>query len=216
METEIKLSPVEPSQASQVFSCELIRPHLGPSRRHDMESTYYQDKYGLLQKIRAALRLRRENGEGVCCLKVKKGVEGAAAVRHEYEVHAENIEAGVELLCEMSEIPEEIRAILKGAELTPVCGSFFTRTEADYITDELSFVLSYDIGEHHNGDRRAPLGEIELELKEGSVERLNEIAEYITRTFSLEYGKVSKYAAALALGETEEAAPENTPVNETL
>lgn len=204
METEIKLSPVEPSQASQVFGSDLIRPHLGPSRRHDMESTYYQDKYGLLQKIRAALRLRRENGEGVCCLKVKKGVDGAAAVRHEYEVRAESIEAGVELLCQMDEIPEEIRAILRGAELTPVCGSVFTRTEADYTEEGLTFVLSYDIGEHHNGDRRAPLGEIELELKDGSIDRLNEIAEYIVRTYGLEYGKVSKYAAAMALGEPNE------------
>ena len=38
----------------------------------------------------------------------------------------------------------------------------------------------------------------------GAVDRLNEIAEYIVRTYGLEYGKVSKYAAAMALGEQNE------------
>ena len=77
METEIKLSPVDAAIASQVFADELLRPHLGDARRSDMESIYYIDKYGLLGKMKAGLRIRQENGEGVCCLKVSRRTEGS-------------------------------------------------------------------------------------------------------------------------------------------
>ena len=132
METEIKLSPVEAAVASQVFADELLRPHLGDVRRSDMESTYYIDKYGILGKMKAGLRLRLENGEGVCCLKVSRRTEGSAKVREEYEVPAETIADGVVRLCALEALPDELRAVLEGTELAPVCGCSFTRTEADY------------------------------------------------------------------------------------
>lgn len=199
METEIKLSPVAAAVASQVFADELVRPHLGDVRRSDMESTYYIDKYGILGKMKAGLRLRTENGEGVCCLKVSRRTEGSAKVREEYEVPAETIADGVMRLCGLEALPDELRAVLEGADLSPVCGCSFTRTEADYDDGQLKFVLSYDIGEYIKGDLRAPLGEIEMELKEGSVEALNTLCDRLRAKYSLPVGLQGKYTTAMLL-----------------
>ena len=203
METEIKLSPVEAAVASQVFADELLRPHLGDVRRSDMESTYYIDKYGILGKMKAGLRLRLENGEGVCCLKVSRRTEGSAKVREEYEVPAETIADGVVRLCALEALPGELRAVLEGAELAPVCGCSFTRTEADYDDGRLRFVLSYDIGEYIKGDLRAPLGEIEMERKAGSVEDLNALCDRLRAKYSLPVGLHGKYTTAMRLDRTE-------------
>jgi len=204
METEIKLSPVDAAIASQVFADELLRPYLGDARRSDMESIYYIDKYGLLGKMKAGLRIRQENGEGVCCLKVSRRTEGSAKVREEYEVPAEDITEGVQKLCGLEEMPDELKAVLEGAELSPVCGCSFTRTEADYDHDGLQFVLSYDIGEYTKGELRAPLGEIELELKAGDIDALNALCDQLIRKYGLKVGTQGKYTVAMLLDQPRE------------
>ena len=94
METEIKLSPVSAHTAGQVFGDPLLVPFLGDARRTDMESIYYTDREGALARAGAALRLRRENGDGVCCLKIKAGRQGLADVRQEFEIPAEDVGEG--------------------------------------------------------------------------------------------------------------------------
>ncbi len=203
METEIKLAPVGAATASQVFGDELLASHLGEARRYDMESVYYQDEGGLLERLHATLRLRTENGDGVCCLKISTGHAGAAAVREEYEVPAETIDEGAALLSERSELSDAVRAAL-GGPFTPVCGCSFTRTEADYASDALTFVLSYDVGEYRRGELTAPLGEIEMELKDGDVDALNELCGRIVEKYGLTVSTVGKYRRAMALGSGEE------------
>lgn len=200
METEIKLSPVGAATASQVFGDELLAPCLGEARRFDMESVYYHDEGGLLEQLRATLRLRTENGDGVCCLKITSGHAGAAAVREEYEVPAETIEDGAAVLSENTELSDELRAAL-GGPFAPVCACSFTRTEADYTSDTLSFVLSYDVGEYRKGELTAPLGEMELELKDGDVDALNALADAIVKKYGLTVSTRGKYRTAMALGE---------------
>lgn len=201
METEIKLSPVEPYKAALVFGDELLSPFLGDVRRSDMESVYYKDHGRMLDSFKASLRLRSENGEGICCLKISSGVCGYAKIRREYEVRAENIAAGISSLCTVEDIPQDIRDILKSSEFTAVCGCDFTRTEADYVSPTLHFILSYDIGEYRKGELSAPLGEIELELVDGSAAELSEIAEEIIKKHGLPLCEISKYQKAMSLEE---------------
>lgn len=201
MEIEIKLSPVSPQAASQVFADELLTPYLGNAERYDMESIYYTDAGGVLRAHGAALRMRHENGRGVVCLKINNGEQGSAKVRHEFEAEAATLSDGIYVLCQLPEIPNDICEALQLSEITPECGCSFTRTEALYSSPELAFALSFDIGECYKGDLRAPLSEIELELKGGSVEHLNTICKLLMERHGLIVCEVSKYRRALMLGD---------------
>jgi len=203
-ETEIKLSPVDPPTASRVFADRLLAPYLSEAGRSDMESVYYSCPGGSLSDLGAALRLRMENGSGVCCLKIKSGFNGQSEMRYEYEVPAATIEEGAAKLSEIADIPDDIASLLLAGKFIPECGCSFTRTEARYTSGSLSFALSYDIGEYYRGDVRAPLGELELELKEGRAEDMNAVCAAITEKYGLEVCRVSKYASAMALGLDEE------------
>lgn len=204
MELEIKLSPVTASQASKVFGDKAVAPFLGEAERRDMESIYYGDERGILGELGCALRLRKENGRPIVCLKIRSGQSGMAEVRQEYETEAQNIEEGVAALLELEDMSAEGAAALKECGgLYPICGNAFTRTEAEYSRDGLVFVLSYDIGEYFRGDIRAPLGELELELKEGDPSALNALCAELAERHGLTVCHVSKYRRAMELGENQ-------------
>lgn len=204
METEIKLSPVSAHTAGQVFGDPLLAPFLGDARRTDMESIYYADRGGALARAGAALRLRRENGDGVCCLKIKAGRQGLADVRQEFEVPAEDVNEGAYKLSRLPDMPFEAAEALKDAAFDPVCQCDFTRTEADYRSETLEFTLSYDIGEYRKGELSAPLGELELELRRGDTLEMDAICRAIMEKYGLAVCEVSKYARAMSLEVPEE------------
>lgn len=206
METEIKLSPVSAHTAGQVFGDPLLAPFLGDARRTDMESIYYADRDGALARAGAALRLRRENGDGVCCLKIKAGRQGLADVRQEFEVPAEDVNEGAYKLSRLPDMPFEAAEALKDAAFDPVCQCDFTRTEADYRSETLEFTLSYDIGEYRKGELSAPLGELELELRRGDTPEMDAICRALMEKYGLTVCEISKYARAMSL----EAPEENT------
>lgn len=209
MELEIKLSPVTASQGSRVFGDGEIAPFLGEAVRRDMESVYYGDDKGVLRRRGCALRLRRENGRPVVCLKIRSGQSGMAEVRQEYEVEAESIGEGVKRLLELDGMSSEgAEALGEAGGLFPVCGNSFTRTEAEYSKGGLVFVLSYDVGEYFRGDIRAPLGELELELKEGDPSELNALCERLMERHDLTLCHTSKYQRAMELGEDENEKPQ--------
>lgn len=209
MELEIKLSPVTAAQASKVFGDPRISPFLGEAVRRDMESVYYGDGKGLLRQLGCALRLRSENGRPVACLKIRSGQSGMAEVRQEYEVEAKDIDDGVKKLLELEDMSPEGAAALRELDgLFPACGNSFTRTEAQYDQGGLSFILSYDIGEYFKGDLRAPLGELELELREGDPAALNALCRALCDSHGLTVCHVSKYQRAMELGEDENEKPQ--------
>lgn len=207
METEIKLSPVSAHTAGQVFGDPLLVPFLGDARRTDMESIYYTDREGALARAGAALRLRRENGDGVCCLKIKAGRQGLADVRQEFEIPAEDVGEGAYRLSRLPDMPFEAAEALKNPSLDPVCRCDFTRTEADYRSETLEFTLSYDIGEYKKGELSAPMGELELELRRGDPLEMDAICRALMEKYALAICEVSKYARAMSL---EAPAEENT------
>lgn len=196
METELKLSPVAKVQAELVFSDPEIGPKLGARKQTSMETTYYDTEDGALSRMRWTLRLRREGGKSICTL--KGPAEGLS--RPETETDAESMEEGIAALLLRDELPEAVRAALRGT-MVPTCGARFSRTEAVYDDGELSFVLSYDFGEYMNGSHRAPLCEMELELVSGGETRLLAFGEHLAAKHALPVSTESKHSRALALAE---------------
>jgi inorganic triphosphatase YgiF len=73
---------------------------------------------------------------------------------------------------------------------------FFTEFERDIRMLEASqdtlIELAYDFGEAGSGDRRAMIHEIELELRHGSLEVMQQVAERLKVELDLAYNNRSK------------------------
>ena len=94
IEAKYKLSDEEAGLA--VFHSQMVRQYcVGDGHTLQMESEYYQDPQGRLNAEGFTLRLRRENGRGVCCLKQDVRTEDAVWIRKELECPAETISGGV-------------------------------------------------------------------------------------------------------------------------
>lgn len=195
METELKFSPVTAEQAAAVLAERTLWTAQTPPRVLRMEALWYDTADGALARARWTLRLRREDGRGVCTL---KGPSSGWS-REEYELPAETPEQGAAALSLRPELPEEVRAAL-GQPLTPVCGARFDRTAVLCASDGVTFELSRDEGVLFCGAREAPLSEIELELKSGDAQALFALGETLAVQQSLTPCRAGKKTRALALG----------------
>ena len=63
----------------------------------------------MLEGLKAALRLRRENGVSVCCFKMEKAVGRALSERLELSCEAPDIKSGAHDLALMPEMPESAK-----------------------------------------------------------------------------------------------------------
>ncbi|MGE4547980.1 MAG: CYTH domain-containing protein [Intestinibacillus sp.] len=166
--------------------------------RYEMDARYYDTASGLLASQKAGLRLRLENGHGVCCLKCGGGVSGAAHLREEYECPADSIEAGVAALLDVGAPRALCQALLaEGVEET--CRVRFIRRALTLRDAEMTAELALDCGTLSRQGRTAPLCEIELELKHGDEKTFFALGNALSSEFSLIPEPQTKLARASAL-----------------
>lgn len=196
LETEIKLSPVTETQAAALLADAGTAPFLSPETQIRMETVYYDDAPGNLAAQHMTLRLRRENGRGVCTFKAPAA---AAFSRLELEAEAETIESGIAALLAAGRLPFSAAALLSRMQVFPTCGARFLRRSRRFSRDGFSCVLSYDIGRVFAGEHSAPLAELEAELEQGTPQELTGWFLPLAAQYGLSVCSVSKHARALAL-----------------
>ena len=162
-------------------------------REINMETAYYDTPEMDLLPLRWTLRRRVENGTAVCALKTPCAEGG----RCEWETECDDIAAAIPALCALG-APEELMALTqKGVE--KVCGARFVRQAATIEAEGCTVELALDRGILQGGARMILLGEVEVELKEGS----DEAAVAFARAMAAKYGLIpernSKYIRALDL-----------------
>lgn len=194
-EIEIKLAPVLSAQAAAVFADSAIAPFLTAPRHIRMRSQYFDTPAGALAALHYTLRLRREDGAGVCAFKAP----GADGARLELEVPADTLAAGLETLRAHPELPQDARPLLAGTDFTLIAGVSFTRTVCVYQRDDLRFELCFDEGQLENGVRTGGLSEMELELISGDRAAMAQIADELCARHGLSISTVGKKSQALAL-----------------
>lgn len=167
----------------------VLRAYPGPWRTVEMETRYYDTAGGALAARRWTLRLRRENGAAVACLKTP--ADGRA--RNEWEAPCAGPEALADALTAAG-APAELAA-LTAPGLTEVCGARFTRRAL--LVDGAELAL--DRGVLTGGGREAPLCEAELEHKSGDPAATAALAARLAARFGLREEPRSKFARALAL-----------------
>ena len=174
----------------------VLRAYPGPWRTVEMETRYYDTAGGALAARRWTLRLRRENGAAVACLKTP--ADGRA--RHEWEAPCAGPEALADALTAAG-APAELADLLAGRTLTEVCGAAFTRRALAVDTGGGRAELALDRGQLTGGGRTEPLCELELEYKSGDVAAAEALAEALRLRYGLTPEPRSKFVRARSLAE---------------
>lgn len=199
MEIEIKLAPVTEAQ----FHSLLADPAVASMRQSGeeairMEATYYDDIPGNLARQKMTLRLRKENGRGICTFKAPAQGEFA---RMEVECEADTVEEGVQTLLAAGKLPFSAAALLSRMMPVPTCGARFTRRAVRLEQEGFACILSYDSGELFAGENAAPIAECEAELAEGTAAQLEAFFLPLAEKYGLPVCRKSKHARARALME---------------
>lgn len=170
-----------------------IQEQFGNFHSITMETHYYDTPDGTLGALRWTLRRRLENGVSICGLKTP----GKNLIRGEWEAEADTIEAGVSRICRM-DVPDAFREAVK-SRLQEVCGARFTRRACLVPTADGTAEIALDQGVFLGGGKEQPFSELEVELKTGSRQAAEALADSIAAKYGLETFWISKYERALAL-----------------
>ena len=163
-----------------------------------MNTCYYDLPDGSLAKRGWTLRVRQENERSVVTCKTPAGGGLTGKLRNEWECEAVDLEEGLSKLLSLG-APKELSELSPEA-LEMTCGAQFTRIAALLrLSEDTTAEICGDVGELLRGGRRAPLCELELELKEGSEQTLLAFAAALNETYRLPEQPLSKFARAKAL-----------------
>lgn len=174
----------------------------------EMDARYFDTADGALSAEKTALRLRRENEDCICCLKLRGGevTENGLHAHAEYECKATCIAEGLAVLPERG-APIELCNRLRTMKLTETCRIAFSRYTVMLRQDGASAELAFDRGRMTVNGRSMPLCEIELEYKDGPGEAFLAMGQTLMQEFRLRPQPLSKLARARALAERPEKPP---------
>lgn len=167
-----------------------------------MDAQYFDTPDGMVGRAHGGLRLRSENGVGVCCLKLAalSSHGGALKAREEYECEASDILDGIRRLPQYG-APRDFCEHLLTAGVIELGRTAFERSAVLLSDGGCQAELSYDFGSIFSGkgSLSSPISEIELELKGGDPSAFEQLGMRIQHDFSLEPQPLSKLARMLAL-----------------
>lgn len=189
-EFELKFAATPAQQAA-------IAAEYAPFRQIRMETTYFDTPNADLTARHITLRRRMENERSVCTVKTPLP-DGS---RGEWELEWADPYTMVDALCSAG-APEFLRELTAGG-IVPVCGARFTRLARDVELPGGTAELALDSGVLLGGGREIPLCEVEVELKSGSDEATQTLADTISAQFGLLPQPKSKFRRAKALADGE-------------
>ena len=164
----------------------------GEDQHFSMQTVYYDTPSGQLSQRHYTLRRRMENDRSICTLKAP-----AAVGRGEWETECDCIENAVEMLCKLGAPTDLPQLVSQG--LIAVCGARFQRIARTVRLESCTVELAIDEGVLTGGDRKQPLCEVEIELKDGSIDACNRFAQSLAAQFRLQPESKSKFRRALDL-----------------
>lgn len=203
MELEYKFALDSAAQGVQVMQAlrdgAVAGARLISEKRVDMDSTYFDTAQGALWRKGCGLRLRKENGRQICCLKCGASAdESGLSRRGEWESECADMEDGLEKLKALG-APALFPDGGEGA-LQAVARVRFLRCACLVQTGAAVCELSVDQGNFGTETGKNTFCELELELKSGEEEDFCAFAASLARRYALKPEERSKLARALAVG----------------
>ena len=164
-----------------------------------LKSTYLDTPDHVLWAAGIVLRVRRDGRRWVQTVKTKGQIHGGLSQVQEFEAPAPGGKANLEAIADRS-LRDHIKKLVNGAPLSAVCETVMKRTQGEVcLEDGTRAMLSLDVGEIRAAQQREELREVEIELLDGRVEGLFEIAHAIFPRGGLTFSKLSKGARGYLL-----------------
>ena len=182
-EVELKLL-AEPSQFAQLSQAPPIVAHArnkGSIRL--LKSIYFDTPTRALYRAGATLRVRQVGKQFIQTLKLAPGNDGEPLRRGEWESPVAAMVPDVHLL--MPLITIGLQEALNREPLQPIFGTEVRRHMRALRLPTGTVEVAFDQGVIKAGDKTAPIGEIELELKQGSPATLYDLASRLSELGSV-------------------------------
>ncbi|MBJ6138741.1 CYTH domain-containing protein [Marinobacter litoralis] len=185
-ELEIKLTLSEQSQ-TEALEWLLAQPEASESARKVLMNRYYDTPNAVLNRARAALRVREIGGRYIQTLKTQGEFVDGAHRREEWEWEIPSKELDLMLL-EQTPLNNQLDL----SELQLAFETNFTRQIVMLNTANAVIEVAVDAGEITGGGGARPLHEVEFELKSGNSESLIVWASALSREVPVFLNLVSK------------------------
>lgn len=170
-----------------------------PMQRRHLLSTYYDTPERALQQFGAGLRLRRVGEQWLQTVKCSGQVEKGLHQRQEWEHELAGPAFDSSLLKQTVLAPIVENPAIWSA-IKPLFTTDFERLILPLrLSDGSCVEMAYDRGEVRAGDRREPIHEIELELKQGKLHEMLRLADRLKAALPLQYSDLSKAAQGYVL-----------------
>lgn len=152
-----------------------------------LTNTYYDTPEALLNKSKVALRIREKDGCYIQTFKTKGKSVAGVHQRGEWEWYLASNKLDETLLSAVG-WPENVDV----KNLAPYFSTNFKRTSGVINYKDSKIELAVDVGYIEAGGVRSPLSEIELEIIEGCVDSLFDVASEIAKILPVMLADVSK------------------------
>jgi inorganic triphosphatase YgiF len=201
-EIELKLE-AEPDVLARVRRSRLVAELASDSAStRKIETTYFDSTDQRLAKKKIALRIRKSGRRFEQTAKAETKANGAAPMRIEWSAPIDGHFPRPELIGD-SEIRKRVSKLIAKGHLAPYCKTNVKRTLRTLTTaqgDEIE--LAFDAGElvvDGEGAPKAPISELELELKAGNPKSLVALARRLAEEFPVRLAVKSKAERGLEI-----------------
>lgn len=211
-EIELKLRLPNHNRCPDIFAgISRLSPRPPAPQTEHLESWYFDTPSHALRQAGVAYRLRLENDRWIATIKAGGSSEGGLHRRQEWNAPACGPTPSLEYFSG-TEGKDLVKQLLTGEELCPFFSTVFDRQFTCVTTDSGDVIeLAADIGWIIAGDRREPISEVELELKEGDAAAVLALGAKIARFSPLFIDERSKYSRGLALAGLQPSFPASPP-----
>ncbi|MCL4410613.1 MAG: CYTH domain-containing protein [Gammaproteobacteria bacterium] len=191
LEQEMKLA-VEGESKLNLNELDWLAAMTCEQKQLNLRTEYFDTPKLKLKQQGIALRMRQIDDQWLQTVKTSGTVQDGLHQREEWEHPIMNGEFDLPLLRQTPLAP----IVDDSGSWKQLQRLFFTEFKRDIrlleASEDTLIELAYDFGEAGSGDRRAMIHEIELELRHGSLEVLQQVAERLKTELNLAYNNRSK------------------------
>ncbi len=164
----------------------LLGGQAGPPPWRKLRTVYFDSEAGDLARARVALRVRRVGGGWIMGLKRSASGDRGAFDREETEVTAASAEPDLALFDKAT--VGEIAGLVGAKPVIPKFGSDIRRAARTIKANGAAIEVAFDAGFLFAGEKRAPVAELELELKSGELVALFDLGLALVEAFPVRLG----------------------------
>ena len=182
-EIEVKMEIKDEAQIENIR--EFLQENKDQSwQRIDMKAIYYDTEDNFYQKHKIAYRVRCENDCIVATYKSGK-------------VNSDGLFERVEINKKVTKLTPDINVFAEDKDIWSLIKTTKDKKFLPIVITDLEVAL--DLGFVQGRENKAPICEVEIELKQGKIEDLLSLKDELIKKFGLQISAISKYKKGLIL-----------------